>query len=349
MKKTTLIAALIGLGSLSASAQVTVYQNGNTFVGPHPTPQADELTVEANLKFESWTDCYLQLGQTKPLLQPVGVPNPAGEGNPWNGYCLYPETSGMLDIGSQSHRIWDIYANYIYTNKLWYYELVNGSDMRFKENIVKVPRLSDKLDSLNVYNYNYKAEYAAKYDNPQGKNTAKGNAQPHQECGVMAQEVMKVFPHLVETNEEGMYGVNYVGLIPILLETAKEQKAALEKQEILINSLQYQVTQLKGKQDGKTKAREEAVMIADASHLEQNNPNPFTQSTDVHYFVSEKAKTAQILVFDMAGSLLRTYDNVQKGEATLTIEAGQLNAGMYMYSLIVDGVELDSKRMILTK
>jgi len=33
----------------------------------------------------------------------------------------------------------------------------------------------------------------------------------------------------------------------------------------------------------------------------------------------------------------------------LTISGSELNAGMYFYSLIADGKEVDTKKMILTK
>lgn len=38
-----------------------------------------------------------------------------------------------------------------------------------------------------------------------------------------------------------------------------------------------------------------------------------------------------------------------RGEASITIDGGSLNAGMYLYALIADGKVVDTKRMILTK
>lgn len=39
---------------------------------------------------------------------------------------------------------------------------------------------------------------------------------------------------------------------------------------------------------------------------------------------------------------------VQVGNVSVTVEGNTLNAGMYIYALIVNGVEVYSKRMILT-
>lgn len=54
------------------------------------------------------------------------------------------------------------------------------------------------------------------------------------------------------------------------------------------------------------------------------------------------------MIFDMQGTLLNQISIVEKGESFVTIHANQYKAGMYMYSLIIDGKEIDTKRMILT-
>jgi len=47
---------------------------------------------------------------------------------------------------------------------------------------------------------------------------------------VIAQEVEKIFPELVEKDEKGFLSVNYTGLIPHLIEAVKELK---EQNEVL--------------------------------------------------------------------------------------------------------------------
>lgn len=49
--------------------------------------------------------------------------------------------------------------------------------------------------------------------------------------GVIAQEVEKVFPQLVETTPEGLKKVNYDGLIAPLIEAVKELDARLQAVE----------------------------------------------------------------------------------------------------------------------
>jgi hypothetical protein len=49
----------------------------------------------------------------------------------------------------------------------------------------------------------------------------------------------------------------------------------------------------------------------------------------------------------MNGTLLKTYAISNSGKGELTINANELQAGMYIYSLITNGKEIDSKKMIL--
>jgi len=38
----------------------------------------------------------------------------------------------------------------------------------------------------------------------------------------------------------------------------------------------------------------------------------------------------------------------EKGKSSITINGGELYSGMFIYALVVDGAEIDNKRMILT-
>ena len=58
---------------------------------------------------------------------------------------------------------------------------------------------------------------------------------------------------------------------------------------------------------------------------------------------------AMLYIFDMQGALLKSIPVTDRGNVSVTIDGGELNAGMYIYSLIADGKEVASKRMILTK
>ena len=51
----------------------------------------------------------------------------------------------------------------------------------------------------------------------------------------------------------------------------------------------------------------------------------------------------------MQGTLLKTYTITERGKSSLSIFGGELKPGMYLYSLVADNKEVDTKKMILTE
>ena len=88
------------------------------------------------------------------------------------------------------------------------------SDIRLKKDFRRLSQSSEKLNQLQGYQYYWKNEKS-----------------PDLQTGLIAQEVQKIFPELVKTDEEGMLSVDYVGLIPHLIEAHKNLSARLEKLE----------------------------------------------------------------------------------------------------------------------
>lgn len=85
------------------------------------------------------------------------------------------------------------------------------------------------------------------------------------------------------------------------------------------------------------------------SNLYQNTPNPFSQSTEIRYDLPLETLQAVIYIYDMSGLQIASYSITELGSGSITIPAGNLQAGMYLYSLIADGQVIDTKQMILTK
>jgi hypothetical protein len=84
------------------------------------------------------------------------------------------------------------------------------------------------------------------------------------------------------------------------------------------------------------------------SYLKQNHPNPFSQETVIDYYLAQYTTNAQIIIFDMTGKLIKSYP-AQQGEQSLYINSIDFIPGMYYYSLVIEGVEFDTKKMILSK
>lgn len=83
--------------------------------------------------------------------------------------------------------------------------------------------------------------------------------------------------------------------------------------------------------------------------LFQNVPNPFYAKTEIKYFVPDEVQEAFLFISNMQGALIKTINVYNRGNASVTINGTELKAGMYLYSLVADGKEVDTKRMILTE
>jgi len=86
-----------------------------------------------------------------------------------------------------------------------------------------------------------------------------------------------------------------------------------------------------------------------AAKLFQNVPNPFDKSTIIKYSLPADAKKAILTISSSNGIRLKEFDLKNKGGQVIEINAGELAAGSYVYSLIIDGVVIDSRTVILTK
>ncbi|WP_339815464.1 tail fiber domain-containing protein, partial [uncultured Imperialibacter sp.] len=87
-----------------------------------------------------------------------------------------------------------------------------NSDIRLKENIKPLDSPLDKILASEGLSYNYKAD-----------------ADTEIHFGVIAQEIEKLFPHMVKEDSRGYKSVNYTELIPVLIEAIKEQQKLIEK------------------------------------------------------------------------------------------------------------------------
>ena len=87
----------------------------------------------------------------------------------------------------------------------------------------------------------------------------------------------------------------------------------------------------------------------DVPVLEQNDPNPFTQTTVVRYTLPESVKSAFLYIYDLNGTQIDQKTLQDRGKSSVTLEAGSLAPGMYLYALVTDGKVIDTKRMIITK
>ncbi len=248
-------------------------------------------------------------------------------GNEWPG----------VEIGS-SGGIIAMWSSGVGYNKIYAERFYKVSDKRLKSNIQPIKHGLDNIMKLNVYSYSVQ-------DNQFDRDSNKVEG-TKREYGFLSQEVEELFPDVkITADAKGVKLMDYDQIIPLLVASTKEQ------QEI-INSLEEKVSALEAKDDllgnGGTTDIDETLRSS-KTILHQNRPNPFNEKTIIKYNIQEENfQSGSILIFDMNGTLLKTYP-ASSSENELTINGKELKAGMYIYALVVNEKEIDTKRMILMK
>jgi hypothetical protein len=89
--------------------------------------------------------------------------------------------------------------------------------------------------------------------------------------------------------------------------------------------------------------------------LYQNYPNPFNPVTNIKYQIP-RSSNVKLIVYDILGKeIAKLVDQKQNAGSYETqfpdyqFSNNQLPSGVYFYSLFIDGVRLDTKKLILLK
>lgn len=275
----------------------------------------------------------------------MGVLNGSGDGAGIVG--TVNQTDVCIEGMYAGYFVGDVYVTGVLTGN----PVVN-SDKRYKKNILNLDTkatLSNVLKMAPVeYNYNQI------YRKSKGDSTAveralydeKSQLFQKKQYGLIAQDLQKLYPDLVYEDKKGYLSVNYIGIIPLLIESIKELNNE-------VATLKNKPTETSNPSKAKASTNPDSdIEITDALTypvLEQNAPNPFNVATTIGYYLPATITTASIYLYDMNGTQLKTYPITQKGKGNIVINGREFNAGMYLYALIADGKVIDTKRMILTK
>ena len=263
-----------------------------------------------------------------------------------NGAGIYGTIYSNLNISIPGS-----YAGYFYgdtrvTGTVYAGSVVNSSDIRLKENVESVSNTEgdasflDRIMSVDVLEYNLKDRTSELF--PESKDMdekvssfiTKEKAKRH--FGVSAQELQKLFPNLVDEGQDGYLSVNYIELVPELIRSIQQLKCELDEAKNSSAKSTRGITDM-----NKDSFAEKCVLY-------QNNPNPFKENTIIRFKLDDSVRDAAICIFDMAGKTVKKMP-VSHGQNHVSIGGYELGEGMFLYSLIVNGQEIDTKKMIISK
>ena len=151
--------------------------------------------------------------------------------------------------------------------------------------------------------------------------------------GLSGQEIKDIYPNLVTQNQDGYLSVNYNEMIPILIQSIQELKKELDDTKAELNSL-------------KSTSNVASHAKIQESALQQNAPNPFRDKCIVKCYIPQYANSAFLDIYDLNGHQIQSKIITERGNVEVSIEGTGLPEGTYLYSLIVNGELIGTKRMI---
>lgn len=318
MKRLFLIVLAIIIYNLS-DAQIKVKSNGWVTIGS-TSSAIKPLDVRGNVAFTAESNCGTSC---RLIIEKGGWYGSSAVLRPYYNY------SGNLGISTKA------FAE-VYT-----YNLEELSDIRQKENIKDIDNALDIVLNLKGIRYDLKKEII--YQDPSimdSKIIEKLEKARKERIGFIAQDVVKILPEVVTYDDSSdIYSIGYTKIIPVLVEAIKEQQSQIEAQQAEIEELKSEGSKVKSTSNNG---------LDNSARLFQNQPNPFNESTIINYYVPEDNKKATIYIYDLNGSQKKAYNITTKSNSSIIINSSELPPGMYLYTLILDNKEIDTKRMILT-
>ena len=167
--------------------------------------------------------------------------------------------------------------------------------------------------------------------------------------GLAADQLQNVYPELVYEDQNGNVSINYIEMIPLLVQSINELQERVEALEEENSTLKNTYSHSPSRKNGRITNNKITDDGTDIISLEQNVPNPFTDKTAIAVNVPKSVRSAALFIYDMSGKQVDKIQITDRGKSSISVSGTNLQDGMYLYSLITDGKVIDTRKMILTK
>lgn len=232
------------------------------------------------------------------------------------------------------------------------------SDKRLKKNINKFNDGLETLLKINPVSFEYN-----------GKAGTEDNGESY--IGLIAQDMVELAPYTVKKYEYEKVGIASDGvnindgnkkeeylsldnsaLRYVIINAVKEQHKIIEDQQKIIEEQDEKITELEDKVNLILKLLEKnsdpnTALQTSKSYLLQNMPNPFSETTEIGYYIDNLSDDASIEFYDSAGKLVYRKMITHAGKGMIDLNSGDLTSGVYYYRLLLDGELIDTKKLVL--
>lgn len=217
--KTMIITAIVAVCTTSVYAQIKVFNSNQVQVGAlwWPSfPSGKQLFVNGGMEVREYPGSGMFLQNYNNVYNGVVCDDPS--------IVSHFNYGGWVGTPGQA-----MFA--MYTNQLYVLGVQITSDERMKTNIKSLRSESalERVMRIRSYTYDYSD---AILKNTDEKKRELISTMGKNQIGFMAQELKEVVPEAVRLDEStGTYSVNYIMLIPLLVESLKEQQAKINELE----------------------------------------------------------------------------------------------------------------------
>lgn len=293
--------------------------------------------------------------------------------NNWGGYFSSDNFNGLLARTYNAS-----YYAAIFQGSTYCYGTYVTSDERVKKNIGDFKTGMDLINRLNPKAYEFIND--GKFAN---LNLPRGT-----HYGFLAQDVEKLFPGLVKeaplevqapekiaaadrnSKLPDMAGIkrtplkietmpvkaiNYTELIPVVVKGMQELDAENKDLKKQVNGLkeqlagqQMQIAELRQLVLDLKSGRSSTASVSD-SYLEQASPNPSRGNTIIRYGVPDGSTSARLALTNASGQVLKEFSLSNRRAGQVTLNTAALAAGVYTYTLWVNGQQADSKQLVIAR
>lgn len=220
----------------------------------------------------------------------------------------------------------------------------NHSDARSKKHVKSLNSGLQTLLKLNPVSYHWKNQHndSSTVLKSTSKNSLTENdsttisygpaEESNLQYGFLAQEVEKILPDIVETNAGGAKLINYLALIPILVQSVQELQGIIEEQTITIEQLS-------------------SGQLYQQSPLKQENQilSCITNSVTGIALISTQLKddifSAKLIITSITGEH-KSESQLSYTNPNLSVDISSWRHGIYMISLYVNDNLVDFSRLV---
>ncbi len=369
----SLTVCLLLAGLSSAQAQIKVFQNGNVAVGAiGTTAPTTALQVKGDMEMPSLSGKFSIANTSYGSSNEFGVTFLVRDNDVNKGMRLFQNgdihfySRNLAEYATQTVTK----ANQL-TSKCWVVESPTDGETKFcvlgdgsvysKGKLLKKALIKQNQDPS--------------VDNPLGTilglGTIRQTTGTTKQIGLNFDDLLKMLPEATAMMQNERY-IDYDVLVPVLVEAIKAQNNQIVNLTTLVNKLKNPlgfgggglmqngnglltqpnsaVEKIASEPLESSNVTEVASGVLKGTKLLQNQPNPFNQSTSIGYVLIDGTQSAQLMVFDMQGTLKLSKNlATASGAGSISVQANELTPGMYLYSLVVNGNEVETRRMILTQ